>query len=336
MDVKFSKDSGSPQQQEGTGEKKSQSSLLVLLLILVGGFGYLYYFTDLIKPQEEQKAAAAVPAPASPAQVVKIPLPARDNEPAKPAEKIPVKAEATAVKTVAAPVVSAPAPPSSPVEQKKSPTVKPVEKKPEAAPAAAKVATIAAPIEKKSAGADKKSAAARENVKKSASSVPAKHDPAVKTHKNISGPWSVVVGNYVLEEVLSADMGRVRKVGFEPIVKPSARKKTTMNRLFLSEFNDRATALATLEKLKQHTSDGFVLEQGGKFAVYAGSYLQGEAARGELERLKAAGYSATLKHAEIAIPSQRLSIGPFPNKNAADNALGKLRGAGIKATLSQK
>ena len=108
-----------------------------------------------------------------------------------------------------------------------------------------------------------------------------------------------------------------------------------MNRLFVSDFNDRISAQAALEKLQRHTSDAFVIEQGGKFAVYAGSYLKSEAATSEKERLKAVGFATTLKRMDLAIPSQTLSVGPFASKKAADAARGKLHSAGIKTTLSQ-
>ncbi|MDD2897982.1 MAG: SPOR domain-containing protein [Desulfuromonadaceae bacterium] len=337
MDIKFSKDSDTHQQQGASGEQKNQSSLLVLLLILVGGFGYIYFFTDLIKPREEQKSAA-VQAPAPQAQTVKMPLPPRTGEPAEPAKKPPVKAEAAAPKPTAAPAVKAAAPslPPAKTEQKKVVETKPAEKKIEQKSTADKKVAVPKAEEKKTAVTDRKSTPLKDAVKKGVSGDSAKPGAQAKSNRTVSGPWSLVVGNYVLEEVLSADMGRVRKAGFEPVVKPSARKKTTMNRLFVAEFTDRASAQATLEKLKKHTSDAFVLEQGGKFDVYAGSYLQGEAARSEKDRLKSAGYSATIKHADIAIPSQSLSVGPFSSRKAAENALGKLKGAGMKATLSQK
>ena len=108
-----------------------------------------------------------------------------------------------------------------------------------------------------------------------------------------------------------------------------------MNRLLVSEYSNRASAQAVLDKLSRHTSDAFVIEQSGKFALYAGSYLKSEAAGSEKERLKAAGFTTTLKHAEISIPSQTLSVGPFSGKIAAEAARGKLRSAGIKATLTQ-
>jgi cell division septation protein DedD len=359
MDFKFSKDSSDSQPEEASGEKKKQSTLLVLLLILVGGFTYLYFFTGLIKPREAQKTAE-VPAPAP--QIVKMPLPAREGEPAKPDGKAPEKAEApkaaaTTPVTTAAPAAKpavapakpapasaakpAPAPnPSKPKEEpKKAEAAKPVDKIQLPVSAADKKGVKAAAIKadaKKPAVADKKSVSAKDGLKKPVSVGQAKPKPVVKAKKAAPGSWSLVVGNYVLEEALSADMGRVRKAGFEPIIKPAARKKTTMNRLFVSEFNDRAAAQPTLEKLKRHTSDAFVIDQGGSFAVYAGSYLQSESARSEKERLKAAGFPVTVKRSDILIPSQSLSVGPFNSKKAADAALGKLKSTGIKATHSQK
>ena len=103
MDFKFSKESSDSQQHEAPGEKKNQSALLVLLLILVGGFTYIYFLTALIKPLETEKSVEA-PAPAP--QVVKIPLPPRDGESAKPETKVATKAEPPKTATTA-PVAAA-------------------------------------------------------------------------------------------------------------------------------------------------------------------------------------------------------------------------------------
>lgn len=357
MEFKFSKDSGDSQPLEAPGEKKKQSALLVLLLILIGGFTYIYFFTGLIKPQEAEKTAEA-PVAAAP-QVVKMPLPPREGEPAKPEVKTPernevprasasapVTAVAPAAKPAAAPAKPAPAPaakgtpapppPKLKEEPKKADTAKPADKKPQLAAVTAikgDKADVIRAVDKKPEIADKKSVTVKDAVKKPASGKP---KSVAKAKKSTTGSLTLVVGNYVLEEALSADMGRVRKAGFEPVVKPSSRKKSAMNRLLVAEFNDRASAQSSLEKLKRHTSDAFVIEQGGRFAVYAGSYLQNEAASSEKERLKGSGITVTVKHTDIAIPSQSLSVGPFNNKKAADAALGKLKVAGIKATISQQ
>lgn len=356
MDFKFGKDSDDTQSIDSSAEKKKQSALLVLLLILVGGFTYLYFFTGLIKPQEAAKPAAA-PAPAP--QAAKIPLPPREGDTAKPQDKTPQKADASkaavsapATAAVPAKPAAAPAkppippaavkavPPAAPAKAKeatkKVEVAKPTDKKPLPAVAADKKNEKPAADAKKPASADKKNAPAKEAAKTPATDVQAKPEPVAKAKAPEATTWVIKLGDYVLEEELSADMGRVRKAGLDPVVKPSSRKKSAMNRLFVAEFDSRAAAQASLEKLNRLTSDAFVIEQGGKFVLYAGSYLQKESASSEKERLGAAGISATIKHTEIAIPSQSLTVGPFKNKKAADSALAKLKNAGMKASLSSK
>lgn len=360
MDFKFSKGGEENSQAEPAAEKKNQSAILALLVILVGGFSYVYFFTGIIKPQEPSKPAE----PAETAQVVKMPLPPRDGEAAKadakpadakpadakPAAAPPVKAE-PAKPAPAAPVavaVPAPAPAAKPVAQppakpkeepKKAEPVKPKEEPRKAEPAKP-VEKKPAVAESKPAAADKKAEPAKAEAKKVASeaapkaAVPAKPAKSEAAASAGGGVWSILVGSYVLEDALSADMGRVRKAGLEPVVKAGPRKKTAMNRLYLSEFANRAGAQAVLDKLKRHTSDAFVVDQAGKHTVYAGSYLLDTHTATEVERLRAAGFQVSLKRTEVAIPSQNLILGPYKDKKAADAALGKLKAAGVKATLS--
>ena len=319
MDFKFSKDSGDSGQQETFGEKKKQSSLLLLLLILVGGFTYIYFFTGLIKPQEAQKTTEVT---VTAAQVVKIPLPVHDGEAAAPTANTPVKDDAIAAKP-AVPTTAVAAKPAAVVANPVPAVVKPV---------TATVKLPAAPTAKTAPIPSVKAA----DKKKPASIAQAKTVTVVKSKKETAEQWSIVVGNYVLEEALSADMGRVSKAGFKPVIKPAAHRKMTMNRLFLSDFADKGSAKSILEKLKQFTSDAFIIEHGGKFAIYAGSYLELDAANFEKDRLKATGFTVTVKRADIAIPSRSLSVGPFKSKEEAKTALAKLRKTGLKVTLSQK
>lgn len=363
MDFKFDKDSGEDMQQNPTGEKKKQSALLVLLLILIGGFTYIYFFTGLIKPQESKKTAEA---PATAEQTVKMPIPSREGEVVKPATTAPEKEEKTKAATPPpATVAAAPAAKPAPAQAKPATapaaaqkTVPPVQAKPKEEPKKPEVPKTAEKKsppttvadkkdmkpqatkveEKKNVAdakkvnvADKKSAATKDAAKKPGAEEQAVQNPPAKPTS-----WTLVVGNYVLEEALSADMGRVRKAGLQPVIKASTRKKTSMNRLFVSEFNDRVAAQSAMDKLKRQTSDAFVIEQDGKFALYAGSYMQSESANTEKDRLKTAGVNVTIKHSEIAIPSQILSVGPFKTKKEADSSLVKLKSEGLKATLAQK
>lgn len=347
--------------EETGGEKKSQSKLLVLLLILVAGFGYIYFFTDLIKPSEEQKPAEA-PAVA----VVKKPLPSPDGKQpekgdekaaAAPAEAKGEKQQDQAPKAEPAKVAAAtPAPAAKPAEkkepEKKADDLQPAVKKPlpaaGAKPAETKsasqpkpqpVAAKPAPAkegEKKPADAKKpaeaKPAAAAAQPKKDAPKVVKSEPQAVK---DASGKWTVLAGNYVLEDALSADLARIRKAGFEASIVAGGPKKTHMNRLLLAEFTERPAAQAELDKLKRHTSDAFILEAGGMQQVYAGSYMLDSRAASEKERLAAAGFSLTLKRADVSIPSKNLMVGSFGDKKAADEAVKKLRSIGIKASVAR-
>jgi len=327
MDFKFSKDSGDSLQHEAPDEKRKQSALLLLLLVLVGGFTYIYFFTGLIKPLEVVKTAA-VSTPAAEPPIVKMPLPPREAEPAKPGVQPVQKPEI--LKTAAVtPIAVKPAPVPAKTISTPIPAAKP------AAPPAkpSPVAISAAPKE------EPKKIAAKPTIKKTETVVGApnkKIHTTIKAKKTATGPWSLVVGNYVLEEALSADLGRIRKAGFQPVVKASTRIKSAMNRLFVAEFPDRDSSQPTLDKLKRHTSDAFVIEQEGKFTVYAGSYMQDWAANSEKERLRGAGFAVTIKHVDIAIPSQNLSIGPYNSKISVDSAVAKLNRLGIKATIVQK
>lgn len=356
MDFKFSKGPGDTSLQEPPAEKKSQSALLVLLLLLVGGFSYLYFFTGLIKPPEAPKPVETAAPP-----VVKMPLPPRDGGAAAVTDKAkdqardaaakaqaPQPTQAPAVATPVVPVVKVPPQPlvKPKVESQKPELAKTVEKKPVPAPAGDKQSqkAVVAKVEEKKPVSEKKplvTAKKTETEVKPANKKPAdrtvKHKKSTvaataATKEGAGDSWSLLVGNYVLEEALSVDLGRVRKAGLTPVVKAGARKKSAMNRLLFAEFTDRDAAQSAIAKLKRHTSDAFMIEQGGKQFVYAGSYLLDARAASEKERLNAAGFSVTLKRADVTIPTQSLTVGPFNDKKAADAALSKLKSVGIKAT----
>ena len=364
MDIKFSK-GADESQPAGAENKGGQSVKLIVLLVLVAIAAYIYFFTGLIKPMPEQKVAEVPAAP----QVVKNPLPPPGGVPVKPAavaDEVKKEAAPPAVPGTPAPAQSAvPAKPApqdvaKPTEEAKvADEAKPSVKKP--SPGAAK-ATVnkPAPVEKKqpvvadtkpqpAKDAEKKPAEVKKPVEKQTAAVtadvkvkkarkkPAKK-VAVSTHASVagSGKWTVLVGNYLLEETMAVDLARVRKAGLEAYVVPGARKKTHMKRLLLAEYTDRASAQAELAKLKRQTADAFMIDAVGVHVVYAGSYLYDSRAASEKERLAAAGFKLTVKPADVFIPSKNLTAGSFSEKSAAEEVLNKLRAANVKATLTRQ
>ena len=351
MNFKIGRDSGVTEQQEHVGGKKSQNARLALLLILIGGFAYLYFFTGLIKPEETRKVAEP---PAPTPQIVKMPIPARSTEPVHTegkSETAKTVAVVPAAKPATVAATAAPVPPQSKtvpaavsvktaVETKKVDTLKPADKKPVVSPSVTvkseKPAVAKGEMNGKKSVTDGKKAPATKVAKKQGNGARPVAAVAAKESPASSASWSLVAGNYVLEEALSADLGRIRKSGFTPTVKPGVGKITPMNRLLVAEYGDRAAGQAALQRLRHFTSDAFVIEQGGKFSVYAGSYLQTDAAHIESDRLKAAGVPTSVKRVDIAIPTHSLILGPFSSGKEADTVREKLLGMGIKVTKVQK
>jgi len=285
-----------------------------------------------VKPEPVQAPPVSAPAPvaaAKPAvQEAKEGSKALDaaqpsvKKPLPTAGKADAKKPAPIEKKEPAAVASKPAP-----VEKKEPAA--VAGKPAPAPVAEKKpAEVKKPLEKPAAAAPVVAKAQKVKQK------PVKKEAPVKAAD--SGNWTVLVGNYVLEEQMANDLALVRKAGLEAYVVPGARKKAHMNRLLLAEFTDRDSALAELAKLKHSTSDAFMADSAGMHVVYAGSYLLDSRAASEKERLAAAGFKLTLKRADVAIPTKNLTAGSFAEKSAADDVLKKLRAAGVKATLSRQ
>ena len=356
-----------------SGDKNRQSILLVLLLILVGGFGYLYFFTGILKPQEAQKQPEAPPpqvvkkpmparegeaakgaapdkkaaesAKPEPPKVAKAepqsaaPVPVKPPEKTKEEPKKPEPAKTAEKRPMPAPPSKAGQPVQAVVP------VKPEGKKPVAEKPEEKKATPVKPSDKKVSAvkpdeklkADKKQVKAKEPEKKDGDRKKASSSakpPAKKAPESSGiGSWTVVVNSYTLEEALSADMARVKKAGLEPSVKAGTKKKTNMHRLFVAEYDSKEMAQAELQKLKKHTSDAFVMQHGGKYAVYAGSYVLDARASSEMERLGASGIKLTQKRAEVAIPTKQLTAGTYRTRAAADEAVAKLRKEGMKPSV---
>lgn len=340
MDFKYDKQSAGDAASQGQ-DKGRQTILLVVLLIMLGGFGYLYFFTGMIRPLEQPATPQPVP------QVVKQPLPAREGEPvgapatATPAT-VPVTPETAPVavakpadpaKTVVTPVPQATvkpvqAPPAAPVVKKTAPPVsKPEVKKPAAAvkPVPQKPAPQAKAAQPTPVPAAKPAPAQPAAPKKVAAKPAVKHVVPAKT----GGPWTLVVGSYVVEERLATDMAKVKDVGLNPAMTSGSRRMTTMHRLKYGEYTDQVAARQAVERLKTQVGNGFSLQKNGKYEVFAGSYAEQSSAHAEQQRLSAAGVKLTVQKVQVAVPTRKLTAGTFTDRPAAEAALKKLKQAGV-------
>jgi len=360
MDIKFDKDSsgdaGSPNEQEGKGK---QTIMLVVLVVLLCGFGYVYFFTGLIRPQEPPPSP-----PPQPQQVVKKPLPSREGVQPQAADKgatQPPKA-AEPAKVAAAPVPKS-ATPVKPAEQKPVAAAKPAEQKPAPPPAKAeppkpaqpqklaqapkaepakpetagqpkagqKPAVAAVKPEQKTAAKPEQKPSAKLDATKTATAakadekVPAPKVAAVKK----GGPWTLVVGSYVLEEKLAEEMTKVKGQGLSAAITAGGRRSTVMYRLFYNTMTDPVAAQQAIDQLKKKSASAFSIQKGNNYTVMAGSYSMQERAVQEQQRLAAAGVQVTIQKTTVSIPTRKLTAGTFTDRASAESALKKLKKAGI-------
>lgn len=313
MDFKFGKEPAHDELPPQSSDKGRQTGLLILLLVLVGGFGYLYFFTGMIRPQEPPQP------PQPPPQVVKQPLPSRDAVPA--AQPTP-------------PSSASPAPPVTPGKQQPPATVGtaivPVAPSQTPKPAAAKPADAVKPaaqlVKKEQPKEQPQPAVAKVEVKPVAvQSAPVEKKPVTKT----TGPWTVVVDYYVVEEALAADMTRVKKTGLTPVMTSGPKRPATMHRLYVGECGSRAEGQLMLGKIQQIGGSGFLVQRGDAYELFAGSYAMQRGAEVEQQRLAAAGIKATIRKVQVPLASRKLTAGTFTDRKTAESAVKKLKDAAI-------
>ncbi|MBT1074629.1 SPOR domain-containing protein [Geobacter grbiciae] len=365
MNIEFDQEPGDTSSKGGGSNTRL---LLLVLLLLVAVFGYLFYFTDIIKPRQEVQA----PAPVQPSQV-KQPIPPRPAEqpagvapvePAKPAavsppaagqpepakvaqeQKAPEKAKAEPP----APVKSA-VPPTKkeqpkPAEPAKAPVAKKEQPKPVKAPVEAKQKALQAkPDDKQKAAASSKeakhaapvkpkAAAARKVAKKAVAGKSGAKASSVKASAApVAGEYTLRIGEYVVPSAMEKDNAKVREAGLTPVVKEGNRKKEPMIRLLFGEFADQETARKELQKLRDATVEGFILNEGGKYRVYAGSYFVKARATQEQQRLEALGYKLTFRKANVSVPVLLLTAGKYGSRAEALKDVSRLKKRGLSAAV---
>lgn len=315
----------------------SQQILLVVLLLLVLVFGYLYFFTNLIRQREEVAKAP----PAQSAQI-RQPLPPRPNQgvekpvtAAKPEEKQPEQAKTEK------PVSPPPTPPQA---KPAPPQAKPVAAPPQPAPVKAaktevkplhkeQAKTSPAPAQpaatRHKAGA-KPVTAATATAKKAPVPVAARQaaKPAVK-----QGAFALLVGEFAVDREMKSTRAKLKKLGVTPVHERKIEKLQTMHRLFLADFDSHYAADVELQKLEKATSSAFILEQNGRFAVYAGSYLHKKGAAVEQKRLAGKGFKLGIKTAKVMMPVKRVTAGSFSSSADAGNEASRLKKHGIIARV---
>ena len=147
--------------------------------------------------------------------------------------------------------------------------------------------------------------------------------------------YTLVVGTYVMPSTLKADKAKLERAGVHPTVSVGPKKNQPMNRLVVADYDSYTTASAELNRVKKASKDAFLLQESGRFTIYAGSYYRHDRAVEEQERLRAQGFAPILKKAVAPVGSSKLTVGGFPTREAAQGEAARLRKLGFKPFLVQ-
>jgi SPOR domain len=320
----------------------STRTLLLALFLLIAGAGYLYFFTDIIRPDNGSPKPLQ-----SPAAPEKKPLPPRPDQQAEGLN--PAKPEAVTVQTnhpsqpvsaatpaKATPDVKPAAPVAQPARQEQTKGAKPaLIAKPAPIPAGTKAAPqLAKPLLAKAEPPKVKLV-----VPKSAkeTSAPAKKTAAARSEKKVvkklTGSYTLLIGDFVPDKTLTAVLTKLKKNGIDPVKNELVSATEPMNRLYVGEYTDQDIAVAELQKLKKLTEDAFIIAEGSYYSLYAGSYFTASRLKLETIRLAAKGVKTVVRTVPLKIMVTRIRAGNYASLESARKAAHDLNSMGLKVSV---
>lgn len=181
----------------------------------------------------------------------------------------------------------------------------------------------------KTAGDKKQKAAAATGFAAAKSGKP-EAGAAIKTSGKQGGDYTLIVGTYVMKSTLLAAKAKLELAGFKPVVTPGRKKSEPMNRLLLAEFASYSSASSELKRVKKSSRDAFILQENGKYALYAGSYFDQGRASQEQDRLRKEGFAPIVKKSSAPVMTYTLSSGDFATRAQAEKEAARLRKLGFK------
>jgi cell division protein FtsN len=155
--------------------------------------------------------------------------------------------------------------------------------------------------------------------------------PAAPTVSPEVGPatYTVLAGLYRRQSGLEKAEKVIRNLGFQPEVVTLTEEKE-MIRLLVGTF-PRDEAQTRLAALRTEVPDAFLLGQGDRASIYAGSFSSAEYARQQAARLAGKGIETGTEVVRVPITGYRISFGVFADRDAARKAAERAAAGGLEA-----
>jgi cell division protein FtsN len=319
---------------QGEAGKIHRGVLLAILLIFAVG-GYVYYFTDLIGPVDENGRET------SNGSLVKKPMPQRPVATAgvqeeKPATRQQVIAGVPGQNAAIRPAI----PVNPPIGHNTGSSPQTGNKQYTDTSPSAKTAKAAGKNHFQSSVHPSPDKGTPENEEKGRVKLPEQPIPEIpavlaskSTSKPSSGTYTLQIGVYVTSKAMLAEKTKLKTAGLNPVVTKGPSKLEPMNRLFIGEFDNYAEAALQMQKLRKATQGAFILPEKGKYVLYAGSYFVKQSAEKERNRLLEAGFKPEVRKRSLPVSTMKLTVGNFQSRKSAEQVADHLKNLGIKASI---
>ena len=148
-------------------------------------------------------------------------------------------------------------------------------------------------------------------------------------------PFALTVGAFLNQKHQREVEKKIRRLGYTPKVQ-TTYSMVPMTRLLLGIYDDPAAAQARSRELAGLVPDLFSLKQGGKVALYAGSYQSLDQARSFADQLYRHGILVDEETVSLRMPLHKISFGSFSTRAAAEKAAKRAAAAGLPAQVVKR
>jgi len=148
--------------------------------------------------------------------------------------------------------------------------------------------------------------------------------------------FTLKITDLVALKNVNSTTAKLKKAGITPVSRYKGTTVIPMHRLFYAEYPDYKSAAADLDILRAKKATGaFIVREGEKCILYAGSYIKEKYCAIEQDRLFDEGVRLVMKTAPVEIPMNYITAGSFASQEEADNAVEKLKKARLAVDVIQ-
>ena len=135
--------------------------------------------------------------------------------------------------------------------------------------------------------------------------------------------FALTAGSYLYRSELNRAIGQIEKMGYK-VTSSQRLESHEMTRLLVGLFA-KPLAVQRLAEVKKLSDGAFLVAEEGKYAVYAGSYIDLDQARRSADLLYQKGVKVEERRIKVDLPRTTLRFGGFATRGAAEKVASRLK-----------